>query len=79
MVVVLDETEGMTRNSMILARKDLDPALQENIRQVLLAMDQNPEGMAILEENGAVNFIQLQGESELVWVRAQEMYQLIPD
>ena len=48
-LIVLDETEGMTRNSMILARKDLDPALQENIRQVLLAMDQNPEGMAILE------------------------------
>ncbi len=79
MVVVLDETEGMTRNSMILARKDLDPALRENIRQVLLAMDQNPEGMAILEENGAVNFIRFQGESELVWARAQEMYQLIQD
>ncbi len=62
-LTVLDETEGMTRNSMILARKDLDPALQENIRQVLLAMDQNPVGMAILEENGAFNFIRLQGES----------------
>ncbi len=69
----------MTRNSMILARKDLDPALQENIRQVLLAMDQNPVGMAILEENGAVNFIQFQGGSELVWAKAQEMYQLIQD
>ncbi len=78
-LIVLDETEGITRNSMILARKDLDPALQENIRQVLLAMDQNPEGMAILEENGAVNFIQFQGESELVWARAQEMFQLIQD
>ncbi len=54
-------------------------ALQDNIRQVLLAMDQNPEGMAILEENGAVNFIQFQGESELVWARAQEMYQSIQD
>jgi phosphonate transport system substrate-binding protein len=78
-LIALDETEGMTRNSMILARKDLDPALQENIRQVLLAMDQNPVGMATLEENGTVNFIQFQGESELVWARAQEMYQLIQD
>ncbi len=78
-LIVLDETEGMTRNSMILARKDLDQALQETIRQVLLAMDQNPEGRAILEENGAVNFIQFQGESELVWAKAQEMYQLIQD
>ena len=42
-LTVLDETEGMPRNSMILARRDLDAALQENIRQVLLGMDKNPE------------------------------------
>jgi len=79
MLIVLGETEGMTRNSMILVRKDLDPALQENIRQVLLAMDQNPEGMAILEKNGAVNFIPFQGESKLVWAKAQELFKLIQD
>jgi len=79
MLIVLGETEGMTRNSMILVRKDLDPALQENIRQVLLAMDQNPEGMAILEKNGAVNFIPFQGESKLLWAKAQELFKLIQD
>lgn len=78
-LIVLGETEGMTRNSMILARKDLDPALHENIRQVLLAMDQNPEGRAILEKNGAVNFIPFQGESKLVWAKAQELFKLIQD
>ena len=78
-LTILDETEGLPRNSMILARKDLDTALQENIRQVLLAMDQNPEGQAILEENGAVNFIRFQGETEVVWAKVQEMHRLIRD
>ena len=78
-LTVLDETDGMTRNSMILARPDLNLALQQHISQVLLNMGQNPEGQAVLEGIGTVSFIRFQGESELAWAKAQGMYQLIHD
>lgn len=78
-LTVLAETDSMRRDTMLLARRDLDPTLREAIKAVLLGMHENPEGQTILEENKAVSFIDIQGDIEVDWVRTREFFHLIND
>lgn len=47
-LMVLAETEAVPRQ-LVLVRADTDAAMQEAIKQILLEMDETPEGQAVLE------------------------------
>ena len=56
MLTILAETPTISRDPLVLVRKDLDPVLRENIKQMLMQMDQTPAGQAILKQIKTKNF-----------------------
>jgi len=60
-LVVLDKSPEVP-DTVFAVRKNLDPAVREKLRSVLIKMDSDPEGKKILTEFGARGFIKTKDE-----------------
>ena len=56
-LVVLARSPEVPENGLAL-RSEIDPALRERLKRVLLSMENNPEGRAVLNRFGALRFIE---------------------
>ena len=56
-MVVLERSPDVPENALAL-RKDIDPSVRGRLKDVLLTMHQNPEGKQLLEQFGALRFIE---------------------
>ena len=75
---ILDETESVVRDQVVLVRADMDAALQDTVVTLLLEMEQTEEGQFILEEVvGAKRFSELSEAKAAGYARAREMYELV--
>jgi len=56
-LVILEKSPDVPENALAL-RKDIDPSVRGRLKDVLLTMHQNPEGKQLLEQFGALRFIE---------------------
>ncbi len=56
-LVVLEKSPDVPENGLAV-RKDLDPSLKEKLKETLLGMHEDPEGMGVLKNFGARRFIE---------------------
>lgn len=56
-MTILTASKTVPQNALAV-RKDLDPALKQSLKQVLLAMDKDKEGAEVLREFGARAFLE---------------------
>ncbi|MDH4161091.1 MAG: phosphate/phosphite/phosphonate ABC transporter substrate-binding protein [Nitrospirota bacterium] len=56
-LIVLAASGVVPQNSLAV-RKDLDPELKKELKRILLEMDENSEGMDVLQRFGARNFME---------------------
>jgi phosphonate transport system substrate-binding protein len=56
-LVVLERSPDVPENGLAV-RKDLDPSIKKKLRDALLDMDKDPEGLKVLEAFGARKFIE---------------------
>jgi len=71
---ILAESEKVARN-IVLVRADMDPEQIEAIKAILLAMDKNPEGQAVLKQFRTAKFDYFPKEAGLT--RMEEIYNRI--
>jgi len=63
-LVILDRSPDVPENGLAV-RKDLDDALKEKLKEVLLAMHTDPEGQGVLKKFGAQKFIETSDQDYL--------------
>lgn len=74
-LIVLAKTEPVPRH-MLLMTPQMEPALQETIAEILIQMDENPEGLSVLEGfDETAQFDRLPGVDPLSQIR--QLYQQI--
>lgn len=56
-LLILAESPGVPSNGLCV-RKELDPALQNRLKEALLGLNSDPEGAAVLKQFGALKFIE---------------------
>jgi phosphonate transport system substrate-binding protein len=77
-IVVLAETETFPRH-LVSVRKDFPPALTEQLKETLLAMNQNEEGRGILQKtDNTTKFDYLPGGEEAVRRKLIELFRPRP-
>ncbi len=74
-LTVLAETEDVPRQ-MVLLRAGMDEAIQEAIKQILLEMDETPEGEAVLETFLTTEFTEFPESAETALNRMRVLYEL---
>ena len=72
---VLGETEAVARQ-VAIARPNMDPALQDAIKAILLGASENEAGQAALETFKTTKFDEFPDGAEATLNRMQEMYEL---
>ena len=60
-LVVLDRSPDVPENALAL-RNDIDPSLRSRLKETLLKMNLDPDGKKVLEQFGALRFIETRNE-----------------
>ena len=77
--MVIDRTNAISSNNIVLVRDDIDPVLADAIRSALLGMEGSDAGQAVLKGTKTVNYGETAPEVLATWEKTREMYLLIKD
>jgi phosphonate transport system substrate-binding protein len=72
-IAILAQTEAFPRH-LVSVRKDLDPAVRKDLKEILLSIDRNEEGRRILQQTDNTKFDLLPGGEEKVRRQLMELF-----
>lgn len=78
-LLILAETEPILRHQLIIVRPNMDSALQETIKTLLLDLGKTEDRQAVLGASETERFDELDGEWDIEVTRSQEMYAQLKD